>query len=181
MNLLEHLKGVKDFRRAEGRRYSKESMILIIIMAMLRGQYRYREIGRFCELNKATLLKAFKFKNGKVPSYVSIRTFILNTDFDSLQKAFHDWTKSKVEIKEKEWIHIDGKSIRSTVNDYSRSYQDFVSLVSLFLSRSEKVLHVSKMQNKKTSEIKVVEDLLDFLDIKDAILTLDALHCKKNS
>ncbi|PID56007.1 MAG: hypothetical protein CR986_10540 [Ignavibacteriae bacterium] len=67
------------------------------------------------------------------------------------------------------------------MSDYETSYQNFVSLVSLFASRTEKVLYSEKMENKKVSEIKVVENLLDVLELKDVILTLDALHCKKNS
>ncbi len=181
MNLIEYLKGIPDFRRKEGQRYSNISMLLIIIMAMLRGKYCYREIGRFCQSNKKEIIKIFGFRNGRVPSHVSIRTFVLNTDFVSIQQAFYNWTQSHVAIEEGEWIHIDGKSIRSTLSDYETSYQNFVSLVSLFASRTEKVLYSEKMENKKVSEIKVVENLLDVLELKDVILTLDALHCKKNS
>jgi len=156
-------------------------MLLIIIMGILRGKYGYREIGRFCEQNKSVLIKNFGFVNKKVPSHVSIRAFILTTDFVSVQKAFHQWTRSYVKIKAGEWISIDGKSIRSTVSDYSNGYQNFVSLVSLFCSKREQILHVEKMENKKDYEGKIVEELLDFLDLKDVIFTLDALHCKKNS
>lgn len=37
------------------------------------------------------------------------------------------------------------------------------------------------MENKKESEIKVVERLLDSFEVKEGILTLDALHTQKNS
>ena len=150
-------------------------------MGILRGHYGYREIGRFCEINKSCLIRKFVFKNNKVPSYVSIRAFILNVDFSSIQAAFHKWTSNYVQIQAGEWISIDGKSIRSTVSDYSNEYQNFVSLVSLFCSKREQVLHVEKLENKKANEGQIVEDLLEILDLKDVIFTLDALHCKKNA
>jgi hypothetical protein len=150
-------------------------------MSILRGKYGYREMGRFCKLNESVLITKFGFKNNKVPSYVSIRTFILLADFGSIQQAFHKWTQDYVSIEANEWISIDGKSIRSTVSDYSNEYQNFVSLVSLFCSRREQVLHVEKLENKKDNEAKTVEELLDMLDLKDVIFTMDALHCKKNS
>jgi hypothetical protein len=37
------------------------------------------------------------------------------------------------------------------------------------------------MENKKESEIKMVEGLLDSFEMKEGILTLDALHTQKNS
>ena len=116
-----------------------------------------------------------------MPSYVSIRTFILSTDFSCIQSAFHKWTQSYVPIQAGEWIAIDGKSIRSTVSDYSDSYQNFVSLVSLFCRKREQVLHVQRLENKKDYEGQIVEDLLEMLDLKDVVFTLDALHCKKNA
>jgi hypothetical protein len=181
MSLIDCLSDVSDPRRLQGQRYTSVSMLLLIIMAMLRGKYGYREIGRFCKLNEDFFIHTFGFKNNKVPSYVSIRTFVKSSDFSSIQSAFHQWTQSYVTIEKGEWIAIDGKSIRSTVSDYSSEYQNFVSLVSLFCSKREQVLHAQKLENKKGNEVQTVEDLLEILDLKDVVFTLDALHCKKNS
>ena len=181
MNLIECLSEIKDPRRLQGQRYDKVAMLLIIIMSMLRNKYGYREIGRFCQLNKVSLVETFGFKNAKVPSHVSIRTFIMDTDFASVQACFHKWARNYVPIEQGEWISIDGKSIRSTVSDYSCEYQNFVSLVSLFCRKREQIIHVEKLENKKGNEGHTVEALLETLDLKGVILTMDALHCKKNS
>jgi len=181
MSLVECLAEVEDPRRLQGQRYSNVALLLIIIMGILRGRYGYREIGRFCTLNELILIERFGFKNNKVPSHVSIRSFILATDFVSIQKAFHKWTQDYVQIEEGEWVSVDGKSICSTVSNCSNEYQNFVSLVSLFCSKREQVLHVEKLENKKDYEGKTVEDLLEIIDLKGVIFTLDALHCKKNS
>ena len=181
MSLVECLAEVEDPRRLQGQRYGSVAFLLIILMGIIRGRYGYREIGRFCKLNELALIEQFGFKNNKVPSHVSIRTFILSTDFASIQKAFHKWTQDYVQIEEGEWISIDGKSIRSTVSDCSNEFQNFVSLVSLFSSRREQVLHVERLENKKDYEGKTVEELLGILDLRGVIFTLDALHCKKNA
>jgi hypothetical protein len=181
MSLIACLQEVQDPRRLQGLRYSHTAMLLLIIMGILRGQYAYREIGRFCRNNKSYLVARFGFRSRKVPSHVSIRTFIKSVDFASIQAAFHKWTRSYVHIEPGDWIAIDGKSIRSTVSDYSTAYQNFVSLVSLFCSKREQVFRVEKLENKKGEEGQTVESLLDFLDLKGAIFTLDALHCKKNA
>jgi hypothetical protein len=181
MSLVACLSSIEDTRRKQRQRYTSVSLLLIIIMAILRGKYAYREIGRFCKLNERELITIFGFKNGKVPSHVSIRSFILSTKFRAVQAAFHQWTERYVPIEAGEWIAIDGKSIRSTVSDYDNEFQNFVSLVSLFSSKREQVLHVEKLENKKDNETKTVAQLLEILDLKDVIFTMDALHCKKNA
>lgn len=181
MNLLECLCEVKDPRRGQGQRYGKVAMLLMIIMSMLRNKHGYREIGRFCKINEKQLLEIFPFSNNKVPSHVTFRSFILETDFESVQDAFYKWSKDYVVIEEGEWINVDGKSIRSTVSDYDNRYQNFVSLVSLFASRREQVLCVAKLENKKGNEAQTVLELLSMLDLKNVTFTFDALHCKKNS
>jgi hypothetical protein len=126
-------------------------MLLLTITGILRGRYGYREIGRFCGKNRPHPAGRFGFKNRKVPSQVSIRTFIHPVDFVSIQAAFHKWTHSYVHIEQGEWTAIDGKSIRSAVSDCSTGYQNFVSPVSLFCSKREQVLHAEKPENKKGS------------------------------
>ncbi|MDR2147559.1 MAG: transposase family protein, partial [Tannerella sp.] len=94
MSLIECLQEVEDFRRMQGQRYGSVAMLLIIIKGILRGQYGYREIGRFCRLNEPYPIRKFGFSNGKVPSHASIRTFIQSADFASIQTAFHKWTRT---------------------------------------------------------------------------------------
>lgn len=180
MSLLEHLQRVPDPRRSQGERYSCISMLLMIIMGVLCGRYGYRDIGRFCQLHQVEFVKLFCFKNKRVPSYVSIRDFILRLDFTSLQQAFYSWAKEYVPIEQGQWLCIDGKSIRSTLSEYGSEYQNFVSLVSLFCAKREQILCVKRFENGKSSEIKVVEELLEELDLKGVVFSLDALHCKKN-
>jgi hypothetical protein len=116
-----------------------------------------------------------------MPSHVTIREIIMHIDFDALNHAFYRWASSYVKIRKNEWISIDGKSIKSTLEDYNTSYQNFVSLVSVFTQKRGQVLKTSAFENKKKSENSVVQQLIELLDLKGVIITLDALHCKKNS
>jgi hypothetical protein len=106
MDLIECLSGIEDPRRLQGQRYSNTAILLIIIMSILHGQYGYREIGRFCELNKSILIDTFGFRNNKVPSYASIRTFIMTTNFISIQGAFHSCAQHYVPIDKSERAEI---------------------------------------------------------------------------
>lgn len=180
MNLIERLNQIKDFRRKQGQRYSLTSILLIIIMGVMSGRYGYREINTFAKANEKDLRRNLKIKHKKMPSHVTIREIIMRVDFDALNEVFYKWASSYVKIEKDEWISIDGKSIRSTVEDYNTSYQNFVCLVSVFTQKRGQVIKTSAYENKKESEISVVRKLIEVLDLKDVIITLDALHCKKN-
>ena len=82
-------------------------------------------------------------------------------------------------IEKGDWFSIDGKCIRSTVSDYSSSYQDFVSLASIFAQKQGQVIRIAKFSSKKSSEIPTVAELVRILDLEGAVLSMDALHCQK--
>ena len=181
MNLLDYLSQVKDPRRKQGQRFELNKLLLLMIMAMMRGCYHYREIARFCSYHQSELSQLLKLKSKHMPSHVTIRQLALSLDFSSLQASFHRWAKHYVPIAENEWIAIDGKAIKSTVSDPHGGYQNFVYLVSLFSQKQEQIIYAEKFDSKQKSEITVVEELIKALDLKDVIFTMDALHCKKNA
>ena len=49
----------------------------------------------------------------------------------------------------------------------------------LFLISRKLVLGVKMMENKQESEINVVRDLIELLDLTGVVFTFDALHCQK--
>lgn len=119
-------------------------------------------------------------KRGCLPSHVTIREVLKGINFDDVLTAFNEWAKQYVTVKEKEWMAIDGKAPASTVTDYSSSYQNFVSLVSVFSHKRGQVLRVSRLENNKCSEIPTVQELIEALDLTGVVLSLDSLHCQKN-
>ena len=83
-------------------------------------------------------------------------------------------------MKPGEGIAIDGKSIKSTVEKDKADYHSFVNMVSIYSQRQGVVLATQAFESKSTSELKVVQKLLEALALQDVVVTLDALHCQKN-
>ncbi len=75
---------------------------------------------------------------------------------------------------------IDGKSIRGTVTEPGTAYQNFVSLVSLYSHQQGVVLAAQQFESKHNSELKVVQTILEAVDLEGVVFTMDALHCQKN-
>jgi len=180
MNLVENLCQIKDFRRKQGQRFELTQVLLIIIMGIMSGRFGYREIASFAKANHNDLVNRLKLKKSKIPSHVTIREVIINVDFESLNKAFSQWASGYVTIK-KDWLSIDGKSIKSTVDSSNTSYQNFVSMVSVFSQKRGQVIKTATFENKKIGEASVVQEMLEMLDLQDVVFTFDALHCKKNA
>jgi hypothetical protein len=181
MNLVENLCQIKDFRRKQGLRFELTQVLLIIIMGIMSGRFGYREIASFAKANHNDLVNRLKLKKSRIPSHVTIREVIINVDFELLNKAFSQWASGYVTIKKKDWLSIDGKSIKSTVDSYNTSYQNFVSMVSVFSQKRGQVIRTATYENKKIGEASVVQEMLEMLDLQDVVFTFDALHCKKNA
>lgn len=181
MNLIENLCQIKDFRRKQGQRFELPQVLLIVIMGIMSGRFGYREIASFAKANQNELASRLKLKKSKIPSHVTIREILINVDFESLNKAFSQWASGYVPIKKQDWLSIDGKSIKSTVDSYSTSYQNFVSMVSVFSQKRGQVIKTASFENKKIGEASVVQEMLEMLDLQDVVFTFDALHCKKNA
>lgn len=151
------------------------------IMAIMSQCYSFRGIATFVARHKDDLIKYLHITKERVPSYPTVRRVLMVTDFNELSEAFKQWVIENSLINSDDWISIDGKSIRSTVTNYNSINQNFVSIVTAFAHNSGIALFSQSYQNKKTSEIPVVENLIKALGLENLTFTLDALHGKKNS
>ena len=67
--LLETLTEIKDPRRGEGVRHPLPLVLIIVLMATMSGYFGYRGIGDFVIRNRKELLKYFKPKKNRLPSF----------------------------------------------------------------------------------------------------------------
>ena len=177
-NLFELLEELKDHRRKQGQRHSLQTILIVIIMAIMSGAKGERAVSRFAKNNEQELIRLLKIKRKKMPSRSVISGIIQNINFKKLENIFYKWSMQFISIKKNEWINLDGKAIRGTVANANSKMQDFVSLVTVFASRKQQVLSVGKINTKKENEIPTVRKLIEMLDLTGVIFTLDALHCQ---
>jgi hypothetical protein len=188
MDIQDFFKKIPDFRRSQGKRYPLDAMLTIILIGVMNGYAKYREIANLAKRHEQTFVEAFGLKNG-VPSHVTIREIILNTDFEQVLLQFNLWAQSCVILNDEPTdenidtpsviINIDGKGIRSSLQDYSSSYQDFVCFAHVYAAEQGVVIQTTSYQNKEESEIPFVQALIEKLTVNNALITLDALHTQK--
>ena len=179
-NLIERLKKITDYRKSKGRRHALWLVLALVLLGSLCGYRGYRPLADFSQLHWANLCELLELpRETRIPSYSTFRRVLHRVDFEPLLELFNAWSQQFMQLQEQTWVAADGKSIKSTLNDYSESYQNFISTVSAFTHESGVVLRLQVMENKKTSEIEVVRQLITALAGDPVVFTLDALHCQK--
>lgn len=179
--LIHYLEQIPDCRDRGGLRYPLPLVLLIIIMAIMSGEYGYRGMERFIERHRLTLIKQLSIPKARVPSASVVRRVLLGLDYQEVEKQLNAWLKENVIMPKGEGISGDGKALRNTVSNYAEAEQNFVNVVSLFSHGKGLVLGVKVIENKKRSEIPTVQELLSSLDLEGLVFTFDALHCQKKT
>lgn len=179
LNLIQSLEDIRDFRSSQGRRYPLWLILLLVIMGTLSGCRGYQALEDFGVRHYQVLSEKLGLTVNRLPSDTTFRRILHRLDFHLLAQQFGQWASSTCDTEPGEWVPIDGKSIKGTVIEPQTAYQNFVSLVSVYSSQLGVVL-ATQHESKKTSELTVVQTLLEALHLEEVVFTLDALHCQKN-
>lgn len=178
-SLIQSLQSMRDFRAAQGRRYPLWLILLLSIMGTMSGCRSYNALEDFGVRHYETLCEKLGLTVNRLPSDTTLRRVLQKLDFALLAQEFEQWAKDYIEVEPREWVAIDGKSIKSTVDRENSDYQNFVTLVSVYSQQQGVVLASAAFEHKSSSELKVVQSLLEALHLQDIVVTLDALHCQK--
>lgn len=178
--LIERLKQIPDYRLSKGRRHALWLVLLLILLGTLCGYRGYRPLADFSKAHWPDLCEMLSIpQTTRIPSYSTFRRVLQQVPFAPLVDLFNDWSRAVQQIQHSTWVASDGKSIRSTLTNYSESYQNFISTVSAFTHDRGLVLHLQMMSNQELSEIEVVREVIRSLQGQPVVFTLDALHCQK--
>jgi predicted transposase YbfD/YdcC len=150
-------------------------ILLLTLCAVICGAESWDDIELFGEAKLDFLRSFLAFENG-VPSDDTLRRFFRAIDTEQFQRLFIDWIKAWLnpEVANKV-IAIDGKTLRGS-HDGAHSA---IHLVSAFASEAGIVLGQVKT-SEKSNEITAIPELLDWLDVRGAIVTIDAMGCQKS-
>jgi len=178
LTLIDHLKQVTDFRELKGIRHPLWLVLLLVIMATMSGHVGYRACGDFVKRHEKEIISSFNLPKSRVPSYGTIRRVIMGVNYEELINIFNNWAGQYVNKNELEWIAADGKALKNTVTNYDNNSQSFVNIVSLFSTKKGVVIALKKFDSKTGSEIHIVQNLIEALDLSGVVITLDAVHCQ---
>jgi len=170
--LHQSFRSLPDPRVERCKKHSLLDIIILSILAVLSGAESYDSIELFGKHNFSFLKQFLDLKNG-IPSHDTInRVFqILNPRL--LERCFISWTQGLKDdgILERV-IAIDGKTARGSRD----SFHNRSPLHSVHAWSVEHGICLGQIEcGEKTNEITVIPIVLDLLDIKGSIVTIDAM------
>jgi len=170
--LHQSFRTLPDPRVERGKKHKLLEIIILSVLAVLSGAESYDSIALFGRENISFLKQFLELKHG-IPSHDTInRVFqILNPRL--FERCFISWAQGLKDdgIMER-IIAIDGKTSRGSKD----TFHDKSPLHSVHAWSVENGICLGQVEcGEKTNEITVIPQILDLLDIKGSIITIDAM------
>ncbi len=178
-SLIEHFSIIIDPRIDRTKKHYLLDILVSTMCAVLSGCDTWTDIVDWANENEDWLGSFLELPHG-IPSHDTYSRVFAILDPDQLQVAFFEWVNSvKSELPQREIINIDGKFIRGSKKAYSS--RNAIIMVSAWASRAGVSLgQLSSKLKKDEAEKKTTEKLLDCIDIKGNIITMDAMGAAPN-
>lgn len=179
--LIEEVKTMKDTRQQWKIKHKLSDIVIIVMLSILTGHNDFEEMVIFAEARIDILRKYIELKNG-IPHKDTIKRVIAILDPNVLNLIFYKWLAEIVTVKRKKTIEeidriiaFDGKTICGSNDIHNRA----LHILTSFDTNNELVLGQLPV-DVKTNEITVMPELIDLLELKDTVITADALNCQKD-
>lgn len=176
MNLLEHLSVVEDTRSHINQKHDLIDIIFLVISAITAGSEGWADIETYGEHKLDWLRKYREFKYG-IPRRHTIARILRSIVAESLLEALANWINEQRISQNKPVIAFDGKVLRGA---YRNEKKSALQLVTAYDTERGLVLS-QKPTSTKNGEINIVRQMLDVLNVKGSVITLDALHCQRET
>ena len=182
MNLKESLETINDSRIDRCKKHSLVDILMIVFFGLLCGYKSIESIHLYAELSINVLKKYLLLANG-IPSADTILRVLAKIDTGQLGKIFIEYAKLVFgnRIKEGDVVAFDGKT--ECGSEYSpltenETKHKAIHMVSAWASRLGVCFGQIKTE-EKSNEITAIPELLELLDLKGVIVTVDAMGCQK--
>ena len=175
MPLIDVFAGVPDPRReTENKLHLLGDILAIATCAVISGAESWDAIHEYGRTKEAFFRRFLALPNG-IPSADTFERVFAKLDPQAFAQAFSRWMASVCEATGLTPIAIDGKSVRGSRRATSTGC---LHLVSAWATASRLTLgQVSVPEG--SNEIAVIPELLSVLQLKGALVTLDAAVCQK--
>lgn len=169
---LDYFEDLPDHRMVNKCRHSVSEILLLTICAFLSGAESWDDV-EFYGYQKIDYLRTkLAYENG-IPSDDTIRRFFRALDPSAFQERFTAWAKVMFGPDLVQQIAIDGKSLRGSRLGNEKA----LHLVGAYACEKGLLL-AQKVTAEKSNEITAIPDLLDWLDLKGTLVSIDAMGCQ---
>ena len=173
-SLIEHFAPLADFRVERNKLYPLPEILLLVVCAVLSGADGWEAIEEFGKAKLDWLRQFAPFIHG-IPSHDCIAYVISRLRPKAFQACFVSWTRAVAGATGGELVAVDGKTARGS-RDRRRGLSA-LHMVSAWGCRNRLVLGQAATA-EKSNEITAIPKLLELLELKGCIVSIDAMGCQ---
>jgi predicted transposase YbfD/YdcC len=170
--IIEHFEDMPDPRQQAKVLYPLSEIILTTLCAVICGADSFVEIEEFGNAKIDFLKRFLPFGHG-IPSHDTFGIVFSNIDSKLFNKKFIEWARA-LQKSIPEFVAIDGKTVRRSKDGKIHP----IHVVSAWANQQGLVVGQTKT-DEKSNEITAIPELLTMLELRGAIVTIDAMGCQK--
>jgi predicted transposase YbfD/YdcC len=171
----QHFADVPDPRVRARSDHKLLDILAISILAVICGADGWDDIARFGRCKEKWLATVLELPSG-IPSADTFRRVLSALDPDAFQRAFIVWMQDLVGSTEGKLVAIDGKTARRSFDRANE--KSALHLVSAWVRDNQLTLGQLATE-EKSNEITAIPILLGMLDVRGAVVTIDAMGAQK--
>ena len=182
-SLVTVFEGVPDFRIDRHKKYTLGEILFLTLSAVISGFTEWEEIADFGEEKLGWLRGFYLYENG-TPSHDTINRVVSLLDYRAFEEHFIRWATQDIKLPDGTVINVDGKKLRGSATKkeqqtpHSEGGKVAVHLVQAWCNELQLCLGQYKTEDK-SNEITAIPALLEWLDVRGCIITIDAMGCQK--
>ena len=150
-------------------------IIVIALCAVMGGANFWTSVERFGKGHEAWFRTFLTLENG-IPSHDTFQRVFAHLDPEALNSRFGRWMAEICGGLKLKHIAIDGKTMCGSADEKGRLKG--LHVVHAFATANGVCL-AQKVTDEKSNEITAIPELLKLLDLKNAIVTIDAMGCQR--
>jgi predicted transposase YbfD/YdcC len=164
-----------DPRIERTKRHTLLDIFILALCATLGGANGWADTERFGKAKLDFFRRFLVLPNG-IPSHDTFGRLFARLDPAALLTCIQNWLAAFRAAVDRELVAIDGKTLRGSFD--SAAGQNPLHVVSAWASEARLVLGQVSVESK-SNEITAIPLLLELLDLKGCIVTIDAMGCQK--
>ncbi len=175
-SFIEHFSELEDPRIERKKRHQLMDILVLVVCAIVSGAEGWEDIEEFGR-NKLDWLRRFVPLENGVPSHDCISYVISRLKPKEFSGCFVRWVDDVREQTQGEVVAIDGKTARGSQN--RKHGKNPLHRVSAWATENRLVLG-QEATEEKSNEITAIPKLLEVLELKGCIVTIDAMGCQRD-
>jgi len=170
-----YFKTLPDPRSRLGRRHRLDELVIIAILAVICATDNWQEVAQFARAKRKWLKTFLELRHG-IPSHDTFGRVFAALSPEAFERCFLTGIQTLAEVRPGELIALDGKTLRRSFD--RASGKAAIHMISAW-SAANGVVFGQVATDAKSNAITAIPKLLELLDIRGAVVSLDAIGCQK--